>query len=140
MRVDVGQAILVKPGDVVWIRGRLPKSMINAQHHARLTIWSATPGYDFSPHVQIAAMGFVKDGKPDMVPPMLLTLLPSLPKREITFVADDILNIRVRQEVDRADDTLAKVKVKRYSMRWYRFIKRIESFFSAFSSKGLVHQ
>ena len=135
MRVDLGRAIKVKPGDVVWIQGRLPKTMLEKEHHARLTVWSKYGNDNYSPHIQIAAMGLVRDGKPDMVSPMRLTLIPAMPVRETTFIADDVLNIIVKQEVDRADDPRAKVKIKRYSLRWYRFKQRVKYFISALRAK-----
>ena len=140
MRIDLGQTINAKPGEVVWIRARLPKALRSADKHARITIWSCNPGFDFSPHIQIAAMGLVKDGKPDMVPPMRMMLNSTTPVKEISFIADERLDFQVRQEVDRADEPLVKVKVKRYNVRVYRFIQRVKNFVSAFRAKGLVHQ
>lgn len=101
-------------------------------------------GYDFSPHVQIEAMGFVKNGKPSMVPPMRITITDTLPKREISFIADEALEFQLRQEVDVPDDPRVKAKLKRYSEKRFRINRRIRNFLLAFTSlfraKGMVKQ
>jgi len=140
MRVAVTPTILAHPGEVIRVRARFPKKIPAEGYNARLGIWSRTPGYEYSPHIQIAAMGLLKDGKPEMVPPMRITLSETSPVKEISFVADDELEFCVRQDVDVAADPQATVKIKKYSMRTFSILRRIEKAFKSiwFRAKGLV--
>lgn len=140
MRVDVGQAVRANPGDVIWIRARLPK--VDRPFDARLGVWSRTPGYDFAPHIQLAALGIVRDGKPQMVAPMRIMLNDNVRQKEISFVADEALEFCVRQDIDIAADPRAAVKIKRYSIGMFTFIRRVQKFFAtiAVRARGLVKQ
>lgn len=126
MRVDVGNSVRVKPGDLVRIRVRLPKKAT----YARLGVWSATEGYELSPHVQSDAMGVLEKGRPLMLKPMYTTLGEHAPSRVIGFIADDELVVRIRQEKDTADEPSALVKVQRIGPRRQsinEFFRRIKS-------------
>src|SRR5262245_16761583 len=118
MRVDVGQARRVNPGEVVRIHARLPKNIKNA----RLGVWSRTPGFEYSPHLQFSAFGFTKDGRPSMVPPMFITLNEQRPTKDIAFIADERLDIIVRQETDTIKDPVARVRINSHSVKTYRLI------------------
>lgn len=122
MREDVGRLIRARPGDVVLIHAQLPKLSAEANLRVRLSVWSRNPGFDFAPHVQLAHMGIIRDGKPDMVQPMSIILDTNIAReKQITFIADELLDFRVRQEGDL--DFRVKVKVARYNIRVYRFIQ-----------------
>lgn len=146
MRVDVGRLIKARPGDVVLIRARLPNVSAEANLRVRLSVWSRNPGFDFAPHIQLSQMGILQDGKPMMVPPMLMILdnqIENSSEKQISFIADELLEFRIRQEVDTAKDTLAIVQVKRYSIRVYRFMqwmRRKVAPFTRYRAKGLSIQ
>lgn len=149
MRVDVGQVVFAKPGDVVWVRARLPKSMANyvrtnqIVHDMRVSVWSRTPGFEWSPHVQLAALGITRNGMPEMVTPMRLLLNAAMPARELSFIADDALEFRVRQDIDVIGDPLATVKTQSMGLRMFRFkkwLRRKLEFLPILRARGLVQQ
>ena len=107
MRADLGRAKSVKAGDLVVIRLRLPKS----KQHARLSVWSRAPGYPFAPHIQAEKLGLTKDGRPQMVSPMYAALHEDRREAELQFIADDNLDVMVRQEVDAPSEVSAKVRI-----------------------------
>lgn len=107
MRADLGRPKAVKAGDLVTIRLRLPKS----KQHARLSVWSRFSGYPFAPHIQMEKLGVLKDGRPQMVSPMYAALHEDRREAILQFVADDNLDVMVRQEVDAPSEVSAKVRI-----------------------------
>jgi hypothetical protein len=103
-------------GDTVRVEARLPSGL----DYAKLSVWSATPGYDLSPHVPIAAMGALKDGKPVLVTPMRFNLNDVTKSKVFEFVADEDLLFRICQEKDVPEELSAKVKVKRYGKTYQK--------------------
>src|SRR4029079_5275480 len=94
MRRLLGKAVHAKAGDELVVVCRLPRG----QSYARISVWSACPGYEMSPHVQHAAMGVLIQGKPHMVSPMHFRLIaPHFSKNTITFTADEDLDFCIQQ-------------------------------------------
>ena len=130
MRLMASRTVTAKRGDLVSIRCRLRPGM----DMDRLYVWSCTPGSEmFVPHIQHtdARTDILIGGKPVMTTPMSTTLRDPV-KREhtIEFYADEKLRICVRQEADKADEPVAKVKIHSYgpwALKLRSFWRRLTS-------------
>ena len=123
MRVPVGKALRVAPGDEVVIRGTLP----TAAKLGRLFVFASENGAQFSPYVPNVADIIVSNGMPTMLSPLSMRLLTERADRQIKFKADIDGFIQVMQEVDDATDPLAKVKLARTinpDLGWIDWAKR----------------
>lgn len=110
MRVAVGRALRVGPGDEVVIRGRL----ISSSKLARLFVFAREGDAEFSPYVEnLGSMLAVSGEKPQMYTPMSLRLDSARSSRELSFTADIDGFIRVMQEVDKLDEPRAVISLKR---------------------------
>ena len=127
MRVEVGKAIRVGPGDVVVIRGQLAA---NAKL-GRLYVFAREGDAPFSPYVEnIGDLLAVSGDRPQMYTPMSMRLDSYKPQREVSFVADIDGWIRVMQEVDRPNDPKAIIWIKRKinpHLPWSQRLKRLLS-------------
>jgi hypothetical protein len=111
MREQIGKAVKANEGDLVSLDCRLA----DGQDYARLYLWSAGPGEDFSPHVPYSQLDMAtEDGKPHMHAPTSIRLNSVTPAKQLEFFAERNLRFCIRQEKDVASDTSAIVKVKRY--------------------------
>ena len=108
MRQICGKAVKVRRGDTVTIFARLPRG---STKDARLSLWSALDGDDFSPHVQYAILGILFDGKPSMLPSMYARLTGRKPEHTWELVADEDLTFCVMQDVDTKDEPLARTGI-----------------------------
>jgi hypothetical protein len=109
MRVAVGKAIRVGPGDEVVIRGQLPSS----GKLARLYVFAKEGDAEYSPYVEnLGSLLAVSGDRPQMYTPMSMRLDSYRSQRELTFVADIDGYIRVMQEIDKGDPK-AVVKLTR---------------------------
>ena len=109
MRVAVGKAIRVGPGDEVVIRGQLPSS----SKLARLYVFAKEGDAEYSPYVEnLGSLLAVSGDRPQMYTPMSMRLDSYRSQRELTFVADIDGYIRVMQEIDKGDPK-AVVKLTR---------------------------
>ncbi|WP_156435238.1 hypothetical protein [Bradyrhizobium lablabi] len=107
MRVAVGRAIRVGPGDQVVVRGQLAAAKLG-----RLYVFACERGNDhFSPYVP--DMSSLVGSEPKLLSTMALRLTEDRPEREISFVSDIDGFVRIMQEVDTAKDPRAKVKLTR---------------------------
>jgi hypothetical protein len=110
MRVEVGRAIKVGPGDEVIVRGRLPAN----SRLGRLFVFAREGEAPFSPYVEnIVGKLAVVGERPNMYTPMSMRLSEQRPQHEISFVSDFNGWVRIMQEVDRPTDTRAIVKLSR---------------------------
>jgi len=110
VRVEVGKPVRVGPGDEIVIRGQLPKN----SRLGRLYVFAREGKAKFSPYVaNVGKMLAVVGERPQMYTPMSMRLSEQRPQHEISFVADIDGWFRIMQEVDRADDAKAIVKIKR---------------------------
>lgn len=111
MRRLCGKAVHAKIGDEIVVVCRLRKGMTDA----RLSVWSACPGYDMSPHVQHNALGVLIQGRPHMVQPMYFRLIaPHFKKNTLTFTVDEDLEFCIQQDVDTPAEPLARARIKVY--------------------------
>lgn len=108
MRVAVGKALRVGPGDEVLIRGQLPSN----SRLARLFVFAKESNGQFAPYVANLLAVAVGD-TPRMHMPMSLRLDSYRNEKEISFVSDFDGFVQVMQEVDTAKDPRAIVKIKR---------------------------
>jgi hypothetical protein len=123
MRVAIGKAIRVGPGDEVLIRGQLPSS----SNLARLFVFAKEGNAEFSPYVEnLGSLLAVSGDRPQMYTPMSMRLDSRRSQRELTFVADIDGFVRVMQEVDR-DEPRAKVTLTRTicpTLPWRQKLRR----------------
>lgn len=111
MRVDLHKPVSARRGDTVAITASLPRDLT----FARLYVWSAPPGMEMSPHVfthQLLAID--EEGRPAMVRPFSIYLNEQRREFKAEFIADEDTDFVVRQDVDVADDTKAKARIKCY--------------------------
>jgi hypothetical protein len=108
MRVAVGKALRVGPGDEVLIRGQLPSN----SRLARLFVFAKESNGQFAPYVANLLAVAVGD-TPRMHMPMSLRLDSYRNEKEISFVSDFDGSVQVMQEIDTAKDPRAIVKIKR---------------------------
>jgi len=127
MRLAVGRAIKVGPGDKVVVQARLPAGSAKL---GRLFVFAkekSNTGY--SPYVAGLSSGVMADnGEPNMHSPLTLRLTEGQPTRQLKFVADIHGHIQVMQEVDTADEVLAKVKMSRQIcpyIGWKEWLSRL---------------
>lgn len=119
MRVPVGKALRVGPGDEVVVQARLPMS----SKLGRLFVF-ASDGGEYSPYTD--DVDVVSD-KPRMVTPMSLRLTPQNPLRELKFVSCVDGCIRIMQEIDTANEQRAKIRIHRKvcpSLGWREWVTR----------------
>ena len=110
MRVAVGKAQRVGPGDEVIIRGQLPSN----SRLARLFVFACEGNGQFAPYVADLLLETVAiGGTPRMHAPLSLRLDSYRNDKEISFVADFDGLVQVMQEIDTAKDPRASVKIKR---------------------------
>jgi hypothetical protein len=130
MRVEVGKAIRVGPGDEVVVRGRLPAN----SRLGRLYVFVREGDAPFAPYVEnIVSKLAVVGERPHMYSPMGMRLDDNRRQREISFVADFDGWVRVMQEVDRPADVRAVIKISRtinphlpWTERFKRLLKGIQ--------------
>jgi hypothetical protein len=108
MRLKIGRALRVGPGDRVVIRGQLAAAKLG-----RLFVFAKEGEAEFSPYVTNVREKLAVGGEPRMLSPMALRLDPQRPQGEISFVSDIDGYICVIQEVDTAKDPKVKVTLKR---------------------------
>jgi hypothetical protein len=128
MRVDLHKVASAGRGDTVVVTAKLPRD----QHFARLEVWSATPGFELSPHVFTHQL-LVNDseGRPQMVTPMGITLHEKRREYHFEFVTDEDLDFVIRQDIDVADDPRAKAKVKCYGKTFSAIRRRVRNAYRA---------
>jgi hypothetical protein len=127
MRVEVGRQVRVSPGDIIVIRGCLaPDSKLS-----RLYVFAKEGDVQFSPYVEgLHEKLMVSGERPQMYTPLSMRLDGHRPQHEISFVADIDGWIRIMQEVDRAHDSKAVVRIKRTvnpSLPWWQRLRRLLS-------------
>lgn len=124
MRLVVTKAVKVQPGDEVIVRAALPPDL----GLARLYVWAKQSECDeFSPYVLNTDV-ISTNGLPQMLTPLSMRLVQQRPSHEISFVSDIKGQIVIVQEVDTANDKLAKVNVDRImadKSRLGRFKRRV---------------
>lgn len=123
MRVPIGKTLRVAPGDRVIIRGRLPPDA----KLGRLFVFASENGAEFSPYALNVANMVVADGKPTLLSPLSMRLVPSIPERDLSFVADIDGYVRVMQEVDTPKDPKVKIKMSRTinpNLSWVERLQR----------------
>lgn len=129
MRVAIGKALRVGPGDEVVVTARLspPASL------GRLFVFVKQRGDSgYSPYVPAPVLipGAIKlDDKPPMQMPLYIRLTSNSPLRELKFDSDVDGSICVMQEIDTFDDPRVAVKLQRRicpSLPWKdRLIRRL---------------
>lgn len=134
MRVNLHKPVSVGVGDTVAITCRLPRG----QDFARLSVWSASEGYELSPHVFAVQLTFAhdSDGRPTMVKPLAMNLHEKHRTHRIEFVADEALTFVVRQDIDVDGDPLAKAKVKRYGKTFSQIRRRVRDAIRALRNRA----
>src|SRR6187402_532541 len=108
MRVAIGRALRVGPGDEVVIRGQLPAQA----KLGRLFVFAKEGEADYSPYVANVREKMAVGDMPQMLSPMMLRLDVFRQQGEISFTADIDGFIRVMQEIDKGDPKVV-VKLKR---------------------------
>ena len=108
MRVSIGRALRVGPGDEVVIRGQLPAQA----KLGRLFVFAKEGEADYSPYVANVREKMAVGDMPQMLSPMMLRLDSYRRQSEISFTADIDGYIRVMQEIDKGDPK-AVVKLTR---------------------------
>lgn len=108
MRVSVGKALRVGPGDEVVIRGQLPAQA----KLGRLFVFAKEGSADYSPYVANVREKMAIGDMPQMLSPMMMRLDSYRQQSEISFTADIDGYIRVMQEIDKGDPK-AVVKLSR---------------------------
>lgn len=124
MRVAVGKALRVGPGDEVFVRGQLiPDAKLG-----RLFVFAKSGTAEFSPYVlNVAEQLMVVGDRPIMMTPLSMRLNDRSREKELSFVADIDGVIRVMQEVDSKTEPTAKVTLSRricQSLPWRQKLKR----------------
>jgi hypothetical protein len=109
VRVAIGTKLRVGPGDHVVVRGRLPVG----GKLGRLFVFASENGAPFSPYALNVSSMIVANGKPALLPPLTMRLVPTSPKRNLSFVADIDGYVQIMQEVDSPDDPKVQVKLSR---------------------------
>jgi hypothetical protein len=109
MRVAIGRALRVGPGDEVMIRGQLPEQA----KLGRLFVFAKEGEADYSPYVVNVREKMVVGDMPQMLSPMTMRLDSYRRRSEVSFTADIDGYIRVMQEVDKADEPKAVVRLTR---------------------------
>lgn len=127
MRIAVSRMTRVGPGDKIVIQARLAAG---ASRLGRLFVFArARPDTNFSPYVAGIGSGLmIEEGEPRMYSPLSLRLTEGQPARQLKFTADIDGHIQVMQEVDTADEPLAKVKLQRKicsGLGWKQWLSRI---------------
>jgi len=124
MRKTATKAVKVQPGDEVIVRAALPPKL----GLARLYVWAKQSGSnEFSPYV-LGTDIIDLNGRPNMLSPMSIRLVPERPKHRISFVADMKGQIVIVQEVDTREDKIAEVRldlVMANTSRLDRFKRRL---------------
>ncbi|MGY2987704.1 hypothetical protein [Bradyrhizobium sp. USDA 4508] len=124
MRVAVGKALRVGPGDHVVVRGQLANAKLG-----RLYVFAREQGNDrFSPYVP--DMSSLVGDEPKLVSTLALRLTEERPERETSFVSDIDGFVRIVQEVDGLQDPLVSVKLTRKicpTLPWHERMRRLIS-------------
>ena len=111
------------PGDEVLVVGSLPP---NARL-GRLFVFAREGEAEFSPYVYHAAdkMRIGIDGPPQIMHPMTMRLTEQHSLKQLDFIVDIDGYLTVMQEVDRADDPRARIKLKRKICPYLPWTKKI---------------
>ena len=124
MRRPLTKAARANSGDTVVITCSLAKGEIMQ----RVSVWSGSPGFDLSPHVDPTGLDMLQDGRPVMRKPTFTTLSDLHPNHEFTIEATEPLLFRAVQDIDVASDKKARASIRVYSPRALRvrnFIKGV---------------
>jgi hypothetical protein len=82
------------------------------QRQAIVCVYTATPGFDLSPYVDVEKLGVQSRERPIMHKPFYTTLRTDTPAHTFEFIASESMFVQVLQDVDIASDASAKAKVK----------------------------
>ncbi|MEY9235394.1 hypothetical protein ABIF78_007717 [Bradyrhizobium japonicum] len=125
MRVCIGKALRVGPGDEVIIRGQLPAS----SRLSRLFVFAKEGAMEYSPYVKDIRIKMAVGGPPQLYSPLSMRLDTNRDSRELSFFVDFDGYIRVMQEVDTPKEARAKIRLKRIispDLPWHQqFFRKI---------------
>ena len=107
MRVSVGKALRVGPGDEVRVVARLRQEATLG----RLFVFAKEGQNEFSPYAPM--LDVMINDRPPILTPLMLRLTDRQPMRELQFAADFDGYIQIMQEIDTAKDPLARIKLRR---------------------------
>ena len=108
MRVDVGKALRISPGDEVHLVARLRAEATLG----RLFVFAKEGRHnEFSPYAPM--IDVMVNDRPPILTPLMLRLTTQQPMRELQFTADFDGYIQIMQEVDTSKDPLARIKLRR---------------------------
>lgn len=122
MRKVVATKHGIRTGDLVRIHVSLKRGM----DFAKVSVWAAEPGIEFSPYVDPQIALITERGGPKMARPFHRALHEKAPSHVFEFVADMPMSIQLRQEVDSPDDESPKARIKTYG----KTLQRLRRFLS----------
>jgi hypothetical protein len=123
VRVTVSRTVRVQPGDEIIITGELP----TASRLGRLFVFAKQGEAPFSPYVYQVEhkMRVGIDGVPRMMTPLMMRLTEAHRLKRMAFVSDIDGWLQVMQEVDRAEDPKARIRLKRKICPYLPWTKKI---------------
>jgi len=108
MRVRVGKALRVGPGDDVHIVARL---RLGATLGRLFVFAREGRRNEFSPYAPM--IDVMVNDRPPVLTPLMLRLTEQQPMRELQFAADFDGYVQIMQEVDTSKDPLAQIRLRR---------------------------
>lgn len=125
MRVDISKVTKTYSGQKIRVEVTLPKLLKSA----RVSLWSATDGYQMAPYVSGDQLSVVSS-MPTMVRPFYTTVEQGQCKVIGSFISYEDCSFVVRQDIDTAKDLVASSKIKIINTRWEKVISLVKNLFN----------
>jgi hypothetical protein len=110
MKKVVAQRNRIRTGDIV----RIHVSLKGDMERARVSVWAAEVGYEFSPYVDPQIALITEKGRPHFAAPFKKILHEKATSHVFELKADCKMSVRLVQEVDALSDASPRVRIKRY--------------------------